>query len=166
MERPGKKSRGLYPPPFGRRCRLFNIGPQAELLFLRVGLVYWGLTPQQQAGLYGNGGDDDDDDDDGGDDDDDEMSVFTCRPKLEPPFKNPVSASQIIYHTREYSNSLYIADILWYYLRADVKETPCLDQRTVLTFPNSPKVKSRIQGVGGQPPPLGPRSAFFREQVC
>ena len=104
MERPGKKSRGLN-PPFGPRCRLFNIGPQAGLFFLRVGLVYWGLTPQQQAGLYRNG--DNDDGDDGDDDDDDEMSVFACRPKLEAPFKNPVSASQIIPYKRILKFSLY-----------------------------------------------------------
>ena len=37
----------------------------------RFGLVYWGLTPQQQPGSYRGGGDDDDGDDVDDDDDDD-----------------------------------------------------------------------------------------------
>ena len=37
-----------------------------------IGLVHWGLTPQQQSGSYR--GDDGDDDDDG-DNDDDEMTL-------------------------------------------------------------------------------------------
>ena len=41
-----------------------------------IGLVHWGLTPQQQSGSYrGDDGDDDDDDDVDNDDDDDEMTL-------------------------------------------------------------------------------------------
>ena len=51
-----------------------NLGSKSK-----YGLVYWGLTPQQQPGSY-RGGDDDDNDDgdyDGDDDDDDDDDVVT-----------------------------------------------------------------------------------------
>ena len=60
---------GYYVCVCGDVCVWVGHSPQ---LF---GLVYLGLTHQQQPGSYRGGHDDDDDDDDGDDDDDDEISV-------------------------------------------------------------------------------------------